>query len=135
MTDVGGNLLKILNDGGYQWYPLLRSNTTNLHPLWFGIYADIVYHHGAGFRDPECRIDRIKHGFARKGWRRLLIPPIIPHYIRMIKEKFGLHSLTFQDTQEYKYSKELMNRIYSEIEENEEFYAQFMELKPSDLPG
>jgi len=29
---------------------LLRTNGSKLHPLFFAIYGDIVYHHGAGFR-------------------------------------------------------------------------------------
>ncbi len=58
VTDVGGNLLGILERNGIQWAPLLRSNRTNLHPLWFGVYGDLVYHHGAGFRkDKLSRAD------------------------------------------------------------------------------
>jgi len=34
-----------------------RSNTVNLHPLYFGIYGDIVYHHGAGNRRVYDGID------------------------------------------------------------------------------
>jgi hypothetical protein len=29
---------------------LTRTNTVDLHPVWFAIYGDVVYHHGAGFR-------------------------------------------------------------------------------------
>jgi hypothetical protein len=58
VTDVGGNLLGILERMGIEWAPLLRSNRTNLHPVWFGIYGDVVYHHGAGFRkDKLSRAD------------------------------------------------------------------------------
>lgn len=58
VTDVGGNLLRRLEVTHTEWIPLLRSNGHNLHPLFFGIYGDLVYHHGAGFRDPASRIDR-----------------------------------------------------------------------------
>lgn len=34
------------------FYKLLRSNTVNIHPLMFGVYNDIIYHHGAGNRPP-----------------------------------------------------------------------------------
>jgi hypothetical protein len=54
-TDVGGNLLKILEDGGIDWYPLLRSNKRDLHPVYFGIYGGIIYHHGSGFRQGLTR--------------------------------------------------------------------------------
>jgi hypothetical protein len=50
VTDVGANLLASLERSGSGWTPLLRSNAWNPHPLWFGLYGDIVYHHGAGFR-------------------------------------------------------------------------------------
>src|SRR5580658_8207411 len=58
VTDPGANLLASLERTGSTWTPLLRSNTWNPHPLWFGIYGDIVYHHGAGFRAPRARADR-----------------------------------------------------------------------------
>jgi hypothetical protein len=50
VTDVGGNLLGLLEDRGIDWYPVLRSNKVNPHPLQFGVYEDLVYHHGGGFR-------------------------------------------------------------------------------------
>jgi len=57
VTDVGGNLLGILERRGVNWYKMLRTNRRNLHPVWFGVYDDMIYHHGAGFRDPYCRHD------------------------------------------------------------------------------
>jgi hypothetical protein len=58
VTDVGGNLLGILKRREIEWAPLLRSNRTNLHPLWFGVYGNVIYHHGAGFRrDKLSRVD------------------------------------------------------------------------------
>jgi hypothetical protein len=53
VTDVGGNLLGILDKKGVKWRPLHRTNRTNLHPLWFGVYGGVVYHHGAGFRQDK----------------------------------------------------------------------------------
>jgi len=49
VTDVGGNLLAILEKHGIEWRPLLRSNKHDIHPVLFGVYGDVVYHHGAGF--------------------------------------------------------------------------------------
>ncbi len=57
VTDVGGNLLGILERKNIDWYPIHRSNEKDLHPLWFGIYDDVVYHHGAGFRQMISRVD------------------------------------------------------------------------------
>jgi len=59
VTDVGGNLLQILNEKQIEWHRMLRSNRSNWHPLWFGIYDHLIYHHGAGFRRPIARIDEL----------------------------------------------------------------------------
>jgi hypothetical protein len=60
-SDVGGNLLGQLDRAGVEWTKLPRLNTVDPHPLFFGVYGDeegpVVYHHGAGFRDPVSRID------------------------------------------------------------------------------
>ncbi len=61
-NDVGGKLYHILKNKNVQWDPLLRSNRNNPHELLFGIYEQIVYHHGAGFRSPSTRVDRTKLG-------------------------------------------------------------------------
>ena len=58
--DVGGKMLKIMNDTNEDWYKLNRSNKHDLHPLLFGIYEDLIYHHGAAFRNPGTRVDRNK---------------------------------------------------------------------------
>jgi hypothetical protein len=48
VTDVGGNLLGALEDKDVDWYPMLRSNKVNPHPLKFGVYEDLVYHQAGG---------------------------------------------------------------------------------------
>src|SRR5436190_2190691 len=48
VTDVGGNLLGLLEDNDVDWYAMLRSNKVNPHPLKFGIYEDLVYHQAGG---------------------------------------------------------------------------------------
>ena len=62
VTDVGGTLYAQLHDAGIDWLPLLRSNTSDLHPVWFAVYAGHVYHHGAGFRRRVSRVDVASHG-------------------------------------------------------------------------
>ena len=54
---MGGNLLAILDNQGMTWYSLLRSNKRNLHPVFFAVYDDLIYHHGAGSRVPATRSD------------------------------------------------------------------------------
>jgi hypothetical protein len=62
VTDAGGNLLGRLRELGVEWYPLLRTNRRNIHPIWFAVYGDLVYHHGAGFRGGLCRRERAAIG-------------------------------------------------------------------------
>jgi hypothetical protein len=52
-SDVGGNLLRALELTQMPWIEVLRSNRRNLDPLYFGVYGDVIYHHGAGFRTGE----------------------------------------------------------------------------------
>lgn len=72
-TDVGANLLYLLESTGTPWAPILRSNRRNLHPVLFGIYGGFVYHHGGAFRevavtrvDPQPPRDR-GAGTKRRG--------------------------------------------------------------------
>ncbi len=73
-TDVGALLMAKLDELNIDWYRLLRSNVRNLHPLMFGVYADIVYHHGAGFRRPYTALDAYETGWSR--WRRSPLRPL-----------------------------------------------------------
>ncbi|HBF88801.1 MAG TPA: hypothetical protein DDX39_09180 [Bacteroidales bacterium] len=57
LSDVGGNLLKTLTENDFAWYPMIRNNQHNIHPQWFAIYDNLIYHHGAGFRTPISKID------------------------------------------------------------------------------
>ncbi len=52
-SDVGGNLLRRLELTGTPWEQVLRTNAGRVDPLYFGIYGDAIYHHGAGFRTGE----------------------------------------------------------------------------------
>jgi hypothetical protein len=87
ITDVGGNLLGKLEEKNLNWLPLHRTNTFNLHPVMFGIYGNLVYHHGAGFRNaallrsdlaslPAGKIPQWMHRWLRqlpqqRGWGRI----------------------------------------------------------------
>ncbi|MDR9397376.1 hypothetical protein [Pontimonas sp.] len=64
VTDVGGGVLKALDESGTSWQPLVRRNRVNYHPLWFGVYGfpqgpGVVYHHGAGSRARSGRVVRL----------------------------------------------------------------------------
>jgi hypothetical protein len=53
ISDVGGNLLRRLELSGTPWVQVLRSNRNDIDPLYFALYGDAIYHHGAGFRTGE----------------------------------------------------------------------------------
>ena len=64
-----------LNSLGIKWTKIRRSNSHSFHPLWFGVYSDLIYHHGAGSRPFFCALDYqklpkwkfllLKYGLAR----------------------------------------------------------------------
>jgi hypothetical protein len=66
-TDVGANLLRRLELTGTPWTQVLRSNGHDPHPLFYGLYGDAVYHHGAGFRKPFSRIEEERLGPSPRG--------------------------------------------------------------------
>jgi hypothetical protein len=49
-TDVGANLLRTLELTKTPWVDILRTNRARIDPLFFAIYGETIYHHGAGFR-------------------------------------------------------------------------------------
>ncbi|MGI9556765.1 MAG: hypothetical protein ACR2N5_02365, partial [Solirubrobacterales bacterium] len=57
VTDFGATLWADLEAAGASWTPMLRTSRNSPHPLWFGIYDGVIYHHGAAFRQPMSRLD------------------------------------------------------------------------------
>jgi len=53
-----GGVERWLKNNDIEWTPITRSNKINLHPLYYGIYNDLVYHHWAGSRNMITRADR-----------------------------------------------------------------------------
>lgn len=70
-TDTGARLWLILKKKGTDWVKMLRTNRFDMHPLWFGVYEDLVYHHGAAFRTPYCSLDLQEA--KRIWWKQLAI--------------------------------------------------------------
>ena len=73
VSDVGANLLRALELTGTPWVELLRSNGTALNQLFFAVYGDIVYHHGAGFRDSSV-VSRSDRGQAPQALSLTRVP-------------------------------------------------------------
>jgi hypothetical protein len=83
-TDVGGNLLRRLEATGTPWVEVLRSNRTNLDPLYFALYGAVIYHHGAGFRTGELSpVDR------ERAPRPLRVPrvPVLESAVRLVNRE------------------------------------------------
>jgi len=121
VTDVGANLLKQLRDQGIDWAPLLRSNTTNLHPVYFGIYGGLVYHHGAGFRQCQTRFDRT---LVKFDGREKVLSKIIPGYHRVAHRR-RLGQIIEQNTS-------LSEKVFATILDDPEFHRQFISLQQPD---
>jgi len=54
---AGVLLKKWFDESGHKWARLLRTNCFNLHPLNYGIYGDLIYHHGSGNRPIYDSVD------------------------------------------------------------------------------
>ena len=127
VTDAGGNLLGILRERGIEWYPLLRTNRRNLRPLWFAVYDDLVYHHGAGFRGGLCRRDREAIG-------RVPEPPADPRSGASARERLlwelrvrkwywvDKRPVVKRERATLQRNKELSDRIYRELQNDASFW-------------
>jgi len=112
VTDVGGNLLRQLEDAGIDWLPLLRSNRVDRHPVFFGVYGSIVYHHGAGSRTPTCRADEVRFA-SLPAWRRTLL-----HRLRLY-DRYVMRHLERNGR--------IGEEIFALIVQEQEFARQFLE--------
>jgi len=100
---AGPVLMLWLKQNGYDYTPLLRNNVFNLHPLYFGIYGDMIYHHGAGNRIVYDSIDIWTRKGLNPGFDLDLRYPSIP-----------------------KFNKKLSDLVYNEIIEDENFINVFL---------
>lgn len=119
VSDSGGNLLATLERQKERWTPLLRTNRVNLHPLWFGIYGNVVYHHGAGFRVAVAR--------------SLSVPPQRRWTRREHLSLFGLMArkiqsarVTRREDREIAASRKIGDRLFEQLSVDPEFYRQFL---------
>ena len=114
VSDVGGNLLFALESRGSAWTPLTRSNRHDLHPLWFGVYGGIVYHHGAGFRARKMsRHDALE---VRGG------PPKSSRAGRWWQRQRGRGPKARREQE----NAELSERVFQQLASDPEFFRQFL---------
>lgn len=118
-TDVGGNLLKILTDHCIQWEKLHRTSGSPLHKIFYGVYGNLVYHHGSGFRIPTSRYDWVMPIKALYNNRKVghimnLLYKCMPIRIKRIASKqLGIRRKITA------YHKLNSNRIYEQIREGD----------------
>lgn len=118
-TDVGGNLLRALERSGSAWTPLLRTNRVDLHPLWFGVYGDVIYHHGAGFRWAVGRVD------LAGGPRPVTLGTNLPLARHVIRRLNRARTARFQADKAAE-AEGLRNQVFSRILNDPEFYRAFL---------
>jgi hypothetical protein len=115
VADVGGRLLKQLRENGVEWYPLLRSNKRNMHPVFFGIYGRVIYHHGAGFRGAVSRADS---WYSKTGLRERLLSLASRRYRRARRREL-LDGLMAENHL-------LSEKIFEKIQKDPFFYTEFI---------
>lgn len=113
VTDTGANMLYLLERADAAWTPLLRSNRVDLHPLFFAVYGDIVYHHGAGFRRIRSRRDR-----AEAGRPRVQASTSFGRFLQSGRRLWADRGERDRN--------ELSKRLYDQILADPEFYRQFL---------
>lgn len=133
LTDVGGNLLGLLERAGVDWYRLLRVNVHNPHPILFGLYGDeqhgaVVYHHGAGFRGAPERVARLAAGEDQL--EVTIRAKAIDHLRRYLasgsESLLRVHPVTQMERRLAEHEQRLAEPIVSQIEHDEAFWNSFL---------
>lgn len=129
VTDVGGNLLGLLRAAGVEWRPLLRTNRFDLDPLWFGIYGDVVYHHGAGFRPPLARhVDLQGRQAVRAAPAQARTPSWIPGLGRLersVRYRRAARRHEQELAEHADAGQRLSDEVFGWILEDDDFYVRF----------
>jgi hypothetical protein len=109
VSDVGGNLLRQLELTQTPWVEVLRSNRRNLDPVFFGVYGDAVYHHGAGFRG-FSHLSRLHIALAPKS-RQPPQLPVIRDLVRLLDSYRRHKYLREEETRLSRLSETLLAKI------------------------
>lgn len=95
VVDPGGGISGSLEEKGFKWHAMLRSNVHDYHSLIAGIYDDLIYHHAAGSREPKFRQNagvRDDDAFFRRerAVHRILMRRVFDETDAMLAELRGL---------------------------------------------
>ncbi len=137
--DAGSKLMIELEGRGIEWQPLLRTNTRQVHPVWFAVYGHRVYHHGAGFRPPISRadIDKVYSG----PWRPMeqqsmgmlvtalrrrpsLVLEARPRHVRTVSQALSRTLVQTRTRWTVKQAEKKSDRVFGEILGDPSFYRR-----------
>lgn len=130
IADPGGRLLQLLAERELDWHPLRRTNRRNLHPVLFGVYDDVVYHHGAGFREAFDRVDRLRAGAIPDLPARLAgePPPGLARLAWKLRAKRWYlaekRPLVRRERRLRRENRELSERVFRRLREDEDFWLE-----------
>ena len=130
IEDPGGKLLAELTDRQVEWRALRRSNRVELHPVLFGVYDDVVYHHGAGFRQAFDRVDRARAGLQPEVPDELLVEPDSPaaQLVWRLKAKRWYwqekRQVVRREQRLMRENGELSERVFRRLQEDESFWLE-----------
>lgn len=139
--DVGGRLLQSLRTAEIPWLPLVRTNTFDLHPLWFGIYGHLVYHHGAGFRRRTSRRSRVGNPLYRPLYEMpsptigtlraklqaepLSLLKVRPRHLSDGKKALANTVYLRRRKRRLARDQDVADRVFDELSSNPDFYLRF----------
>jgi hypothetical protein len=129
ITDGGANLLARLEARDVAWTPLLRSNRQELHPLWFGVYGDVVYHHGAGSRPARSYRETTQARESVRAARdRAWIPAPVPGLgplERSLRYRRARRRAEQRLVEIEEGTRDLSERVFAQILTDDDFFRQF----------
>jgi len=130
VNDTGGKLLATLTEKSVDWYPLARTNRRNLHSVLFGVYDDLVYHHGAAFHAAFDRVDRAEVGLWPAVPDDLLVEPDMPaaKLVWRLKAKRWYwrekRQVVRREQRRMRENRKLSERVFRRLQENEQFWLE-----------
>jgi hypothetical protein len=128
VTDVGGNLLGILRERDLPWRPLLRSNRVNLDPIFFGVYGDVAYHHGAGFRPPQVRREHLpsrERVRAESTVATMGRVPVLGRLERSARYRLADRRHRKRAADAVDHAQQLSDEVFAAIQTDDDFYRRF----------
>jgi histone H3/H4 len=123
-----GHLLSLLQDRQADWYPLRRSNRHDLHPLFFGVYGDLVYHHGGGFRPsaggPTAISQAVEKGIERNPVARAIDALPRSRLRRVLRRRF--HPANRIKRELRREMQTMSEEMFERLESDPHFYRELL---------